>query len=309
MEHVPVILMLLFFGYLGLQWLLEYPKRKEQHARWKADEEERKKKKQQEEEEQRRENDRKDALRKLDKEVDRIIRKVIIAHLELEAISVSASVDNAIINSLKGWREKNASVMDFQVFSDLSLIIDSQSNEKIKEAINGLPEHDSLDMWEESLWYADEKLELARRVAEIDKIENGMWIGGPGYEQPDGSFELPHVRYRKILYHLRSDERPEYLNKNTGYIYILTNESLPGLIKIGCTSKVPEVRASRLSRSTGIPTPFSVAFKLLVNDFRKMERKIHKKLERHRVADNREFFKMSVEEAATVIRSVAGIKD
>ena len=40
-------------------------------------------------------------------------------------------------------------------------------------------------------------------------------------------------------------------------VYILTNEAMPGLIKIGYTDKSIEERMKELSRHTGVPLPFS----------------------------------------------------
>ena len=47
-----------------------------------------------------------------------------------------------------------------------------------------------------------------------------------------------------------------------GYVYILVNDSMPGLIKIGKTARNSLARAKDLSSSTGVPTPFKVAFEL-----------------------------------------------
>src|SRR3954466_7359261 len=47
---------------------------------------------------------------------------------------------------------------------------------------------------------------------------------------------------------------------NPGFVYILINPSLPGLVKIGKTTRSSESRAMELSAPTGLPTPFIVAF-------------------------------------------------
>ena len=43
-----------------------------------------------------------------------------------------------------------------------------------------------------------------------------------------------------------------------GYVYIMTNPAMPGLVKIGSTTLLPDERARQLSSSTGVPRPFQV---------------------------------------------------
>ena len=47
---------------------------------------------------------------------------------------------------------------------------------------------------------------------------------------------------------------------SVGFIYVLTNESMPNLLKVGLTSHLPEDRAKQLF-NTAIPNPFVVAFR------------------------------------------------
>jgi hypothetical protein len=77
------------------------------------------------------------------------------------------------------------------------------------------------------------------------------------------------------------------------YVYILTNESLPGIVKIGMTTKKPSERAAEL-HTTGVPTPFIVfaAWKIPADRLKEYETKSHKLLEKYRVRSNREFFKI-----------------
>ena len=89
------------------------------------------------------------------------------------------------------------------------------------------------------------------------------------------------------------------------YIYILSNPSMPGLIKVGKTTTHPDQRMSEL-HSTGVPTPFVLEFSIEVNDCSVSERNAHNALENHRVAKNREFFKISVAKALKIILPVVG---
>jgi phage-related minor tail protein len=80
-----------------------------------------------------------------------------------------------------------------------------------------------------------------------------------------------------------------------GFIYALSNGSIPNMIKIGFTKKNPTVRAKELS-GTGLPTPYKVERFVEVHD-KKKEKKVHKLLENmgHRVNTKREFFNVSME--------------
>ena len=79
-----------------------------------------------------------------------------------------------------------------------------------------------------------------------------------------------------------------------GYVYILENDSMPGLIKIGKTARNTHERAKELSNATGVPTPFKVVFELCSDKYEMLERKVHSKLAQYRVGPNREFFKCPI---------------
>lgn len=82
------------------------------------------------------------------------------------------------------------------------------------------------------------------------------------------------------------------------YIYILSNEAMPGLVKIGSTALPPEERAKQLS-TTGVPQPFIVEeyWEQECVDILVLERKIHSHLKQWRMASNREFFSLSTDKA------------
>lgn len=90
-----------------------------------------------------------------------------------------------------------------------------------------------------------------------------------------------------------------------GYVYILINSSMRGLVKIGETSRNPEQRASELSKPTGIPTPFEVAYEEFVQDRKTVEKLLHTELAPYREEQNREFFRISLNEAIKALRKIA----
>lgn len=58
-----------------------------------------------------------------------------------------------------------------------------------------------------------------------------------------------------------------------GYIYILNNNSMSGLIKIGSTVINAQERAKQISSNTGVPTPFKVAYELYVPNYKEFEKR------------------------------------
>lgn len=94
-----------------------------------------------------------------------------------------------------------------------------------------------------------------------------------------------------------------------GYVYILINPSMPGLIKIGRTLRDSRMRARELS-STGVPTPFQVAFELFTEQHEALEAMIHNELNDFRVSASREFFRYPLDKAiALLIKSAKPLQN
>ena len=88
-----------------------------------------------------------------------------------------------------------------------------------------------------------------------------------------------------------------------GYVYILTNPALPGLLKIGKTTRTPALRAEELSKPTGVPRPFEVAYALYVLDCHRVEKRTHQQLAQVRVR-GREFFELPLDAAVAAVDRV-----
>lgn len=90
-----------------------------------------------------------------------------------------------------------------------------------------------------------------------------------------------------------------------GYVYVMDNPSMPGIVKIGMTRRTPGVRLEELSSATGVPTPFRLCYYAKTKDCAWAEERVHYLLRKKRVNRNREFFKISPEDAFKVIKKVA----
>ena len=96
---------------------------------------------------------------------------------------------------------------------------------------------------------------------------------------------------------------PEISRLTPGFLYVLVNSAMPGLVKVGKTQRDPETRAQELSGVTGIPTPFVVAYHEWFSDCSAAEDFVHAYLEEmgYRLAENREFFSAPVKVAIEAI--------
>ncbi|MCP1660411.1 GIY-YIG nuclease family protein [Neisseria perflava] len=90
-----------------------------------------------------------------------------------------------------------------------------------------------------------------------------------------------------------------------GWVYILTNQGMPGLIKIGYTKHPPHERARELY-GTGVAFPFEVAYQARCHQYQVVEQAVHDELDAMRVNDGREFFACSVAQGIEAVRRCAG---
>ena len=84
-------------------------------------------------------------------------------------------------------------------------------------------------------------------------------------------------------------------------IYVLTNEAMPGLVKIGLTTDDVSNRVAALSSATGVPLPFECYFAAEVKDCSKLEKILHQLFSENRVNPKREFFRVEPERVILAI--------
>ena len=97
---------------------------------------------------------------------------------------------------------------------------------------------------------------------------------------------------------------------NQGYVYILTNPSFrEDWVKIGKSSRPVDVRSKELN-NTAVPLPFEIYATLKTAKYDKVEKQIHKQIDRLtdlRIRQNREFFNIAPSVALDIMRDIADL--
>ena len=105
------------------------------------------------------------------------------------------------------------------------------------------------------------------------------------------------------------DERIRLLKKifrtSKGYVYVLENDAMPGLYKVGWTERSPDERAKELS-GTALPSPYRVAYSKSTSLTADIEKIVHKALNEYRNRSNREFFKTDLKKIKQTIKDCLG---
>lgn len=99
-------------------------------------------------------------------------------------------------------------------------------------------------------------------------------------------------------------------NDIKGYVYILTNPSFrEDWVKIGKSSRPVDVRSKELD-NTAVPLPFEIYATLKTSKYDKVEKQIHKQIDRLtdlRIRQNREFFNIAPSVALDIMRDIADL--
>ena len=120
----------------------------------------------------------------------------------------------------------------------------------------------------------------------------------PSDENPDWEDVTYYLPRRKRMYEGRKGD-------GDSWVYVLSNESQPGMYKIGYTSHEDvDKRVKQLSRSTSVATPFKLEWAFRCFNAERLEGEVHKKLQGHRISKDREFFAISLNEAKETVEDL-----
>lgn len=102
------------------------------------------------------------------------------------------------------------------------------------------------------------------------------------------------------------------MNKEPGYLYILTNPSFrEDWVKIGKSSRPVDIRSKELD-NTAVPLPFEIFATMKTVKYNEVEKLVHKTIDRLtdlRIRQNREFFNVAPQMALEIFRDIASAID
>jgi T5orf172 domain len=84
-------------------------------------------------------------------------------------------------------------------------------------------------------------------------------------------------------------------------VYVLTNQAMPELIKIGFTDGPIEDRMRQLD-TTGMPLPFECFYAVEVDNAKDVEKALHEAFGDRRIRDRREFFRLTPDKPSAILR-------
>ena len=87
-----------------------------------------------------------------------------------------------------------------------------------------------------------------------------------------------------------------------GVVYILTNPAMPGIVKIGLTTRGDMKWRLNELFTTGVPVPFDCVFACDVDDCGIVERALHIAFGPYRIHPKREFFKIEPEQPLAILK-------
>lgn len=95
-----------------------------------------------------------------------------------------------------------------------------------------------------------------------------------------------------------------------GYLYCFSNQSMPGILKVGMTERTLEIRLNEANSSDTWrpPTPYKIEFAKKVLNPKQKETTLHNLLSQYteRINPKREFFRVSSEEVKTFFDLIDG---
>ena len=126
------------------------------------------------------------------------------------------------------------------------------------------------------------------------------------YEKLDKEILINKNLLAKVFNHYKFVPKNIDLSHNGkyGYLYILKNKGMPGLLKVGYTCTSAFERAKQLS-NTSVAYPFEVCYLARVRKPEKVEKDVHNALRDLRVNSNREFFCASVDQIIEAVENCA----
>lgn len=108
----------------------------------------------------------------------------------------------------------------------------------------------------------------------------------------------PEDEWDKVTYYCKS-----WLAYDRGFVYVLFNPNMPGILKIGFTNKSVEERVKEINSATGVISKYEISFIYECRNAYSLEQLVHSELEQNglRVNTRREGFKVELNKVVQLI--------
>jgi hypothetical protein len=199
--------------------------------------------------------------------------------------------------------ETNVEPMSYYINSGLPWSTEENENLK-KEYVN-----DKLDIFQISKLHKRTPGGIASRIVTLKLENNFSNIDGYELYQKSKLYQEVINRHCRGISPLKS--KKIVITKIKGYIYCMSNPSMPGIVKIGMTSRSPKDRLNDANKHDTFkpPTPYYINFAKQVSNPKIKEGLIHELLSRYteRVNPQREFFRVTLAEVQKFFELVDGV--
>lgn len=136
--------------------------------------------------------------------------------------------------------------------------------------------------------------ELKEEIAEMQNRKTSyLAIGNIGLSE-DCQWRLDGMKERL----------EEYSSTWGEYVYVLSNKSMPGIVKVGFTTTSPEQRLKEINSATGVIEEWETDWYLECAEAHDLEQKTHEYLKDFRVRKNREGFNVSSTQAIAAVQKI-----
>jgi hypothetical protein len=91
-----------------------------------------------------------------------------------------------------------------------------------------------------------------------------------------------------------------------GYVYAFSNESMPGIFKIGMTKRTINDILNEANTADEFlpPTPYMVSHYIHITNYKEIKKMISNKISSKKVNPKRDFFKISFEELNDIFNNI-----
>ena len=113
--------------------------------------------------------------------------------------------------------------------------------------------------------------------------------------------------WEEVTYYGEGMVDPSHAISKPEYVYVLVNQSVPGICKIGMTTTSVAQRTREINSATGVITPWYCVYSYKCLNSALLEKEVHRKLQDmgYRVNDRREGFRIESDKAELIIEEVA----